>query len=282
MAAMHRRDLLLAAAACVLPATGLAGTPPLPRVAAVPGGVARVDLGRADVPPLAETDGQRVLVAPSPAGWVALVGIDLELRPGATVPLRVTDAADARELTIRVQPRQYAVQRLTVAPQHVQLSPDDLARHERERAHLQRVLRHWSEPLPATLRLLEPAAGRRSSPFGLRRVFNGQPRRPHNGIDIAAPAGTPVKAAAAGTVIDTGEYFFNGRTVIVDHGQGLLTLYCHLDAIGADPGARLAAGAPLGAVGATGRATGPHLHFSVYLNATAVDPALFLPQPKAG
>ena len=283
IAAMQRRAVLLALPALALPAWGKpanAGT--LPRIAAVPGGVARVDLGPAAAAPQVTVDGRRALVMRDGANWLALVGIGLQTQPGTTVPVQVADAEGSRELVVRVQPKQYATQHLKVPPKHVQLSPEDLARHEREREHLQAVLQHWSEAPPSTLRLRTPAPGRRSSSFGLRRVFNGEARNPHGGMDIAAPTGTRVVAAAGGEVIDTGDYFFNGNTVIVDHGQGFLSLYCHLDRIGTAAGARLAAGEALGTVGATGRVTGPHLHFSVYLNTAAVDPALFLPAVQAG
>jgi hypothetical protein len=280
---MNRRAFLLALSACAAPVSGKTSPPvPLPRLAAVPGGVARVELGTADAPPQATVDGRRVLVVPAAGGWSALVGIGLQVKAGTTIAVQVVDAAGSREVALRVQPKQYAVQQLTVAPRHVQLSPEDLARHERERDHLASVLQRFTDAPPATLRLRTPTAGPRSSSFGLRRVFNGEARNPHSGMDIAAAVGTPVVAAGSGEVIDTGDYFFNGRTVIVDHGQGFLTLYCHLDEIGAVSGARLAAGDRLGTVGATGRVTGPHLHFSVYLNATAVDPALFLPPVKSG
>jgi murein DD-endopeptidase MepM/ murein hydrolase activator NlpD len=253
-------------------------------VVAYPGGVARVPLGAADPAPQAWLGDDRVLVLRERERWLAVAGIALAVKPGSTLSLRVARADGAGgevRHAIRIKPKAYAEQRLKVAPGMVDLSPDDLARHERERAHLAQVIRTFSNAAPASLVLHQPVPGRRSSSFGLRRVFNGQARSPHNGMDIAAPDGTPVAAAASGRVLDVGDYYFAGRTVILDHGQGLLTLYAHLSAIGVEAGQAVEAGAPIGQVGATGRVTGAHLHFTVYLNGAAVDPALFLPPEAA-
>lgn len=261
-------------AACLfgLPAMALE----LPQHRSVPGGVAIIDLGASAEPPQVTLDAVPVLVVGDPARWTAVVGVALGAEPGTRhVAVRRAGEAEIR-IPFVIEPVRYAEQRLRVAPGKVDLSAEDLARYERERAHLVEVVATRSEAIPESLRLRQPTAGQRSSSFGLRRVFNGQARNPHSGMDIAAATGAPVVAAAAGRVIDTGDYFFNGNTVWLDHGSGLLTMYCHLDAIAVKPGDVVAAGDRIGSVGATGRVTGPHLHWSVSLNRAMVDPALFL------
>ncbi len=248
----------------------------LPTQRLAPGGVARLALGTSEHAPKVRFNGVPVLVVHDGAQWHAVVGLALSQTPGSASVVVQREGQAPTRLPLQVAPFAYAEQRLKVAPGHVDLSAPDLARHERERAHLAQVMATFSDTVPASLQLAPPTAGVRSSSFGLRRVFNGQSRNPHSGMDIAAVQGTPVVAAAAGRVIDTGDYFFNGNTVWLDHGSGLLTLYCHLSRIGVKVGDQVDAGATIGQVGATGRATGPHLHWSVSLNRAMVDPALFL------
>lgn len=223
------------------------------------------------------------MVVGSSAQWTAVVGLSLSAKAGPAA-LAVRRAGKTEEqLAFVIEPHRYAEQRLKVAPGKVDLSPKDLARYQVERKHQLKVIATFSELPPAVLQLLQPTPGPRSSSFGLRRVFNGQARSPHSGMDIAAPLGTPVVAAGAGRVIDVADYFFNGKTVWLDHGAGLLTMYCHLDTVAVKQGDVLASGAALGTVGASGRVTGPHLHWSVSLNRAMVDPALFLdPADAAG
>lgn len=260
-----------------------AGTSPAPRKVwlplspvsrPVPGGVAVLPLGPARARPPVFWKDVPVLVIGSPPGWYAVVGVPLLLAQDHMI-LKV-GPEPVREIRVDIQPYQYAEQHLRVAPGKVKLSREALTRHLRERQRSVRVMATVSKPLPVTMRLAQPVPGVRSSSFGLRRFFNGEARNPHGGMDIAAPVGTPVKAAAPGVVIDTGDYFFNGNTVWLDHGGGMLTMYCHLDRIRARVGQRLKTGDVLGTVGKTGRVTGPHLHWSVCLNRTMVDPALFL------
>jgi murein DD-endopeptidase MepM/ murein hydrolase activator NlpD len=248
----------------------------LPKARATPGGIARVGLGASTQAPQVSFNGVPVWVTQEGGQWTALVGIPLSAAPG-TLSLKVKRQGSSETLlSFQIKPFRYAEQRLKVAPGHVDLSADDTARYERERVRLAQVMATFSEGQPEASPLLQPSSGRRSSSFGLRRVFNGQSRSPHSGMDIAAAQGAPVLAAASGVVIDTGDYFFNGNTVWLDHGSGLLTMYCHLSEIDVKAGERVSAGSLIGKVGSTGRATGPHLHWSVSLNRAMVDPALFL------
>jgi len=248
-----------------------------PHASQVPGGVARLSLGPSAMRPQAFAGEVPVLVVGDPIEWTALVGIPLAAEPGeAGITVRAEGKSE-RQVAYTVSPKQYREQRLTVAPRTVDLSPEDEARYVKERDHLSGVMATLSDMRPdAALQMRVPVPGRRSSSFGLRRVFNGQSRNPHSGMDIAAGTGTPVLAPLPGKVIDRGDYFFNGGTVWMDHGGGLLTMYCHLSRVDVKVGDVLKTGEALAAVGATGRVTGPHLHWSVMLNRAMVDPALFI------
>jgi murein DD-endopeptidase MepM/ murein hydrolase activator NlpD len=278
---MQRRAFLLLLAPVLLLARVALATPSGP-ITAVPGGVARLSLGTAQQSPKAFLDGRRLLVRSEGREWVALVGVPLAAKPKSKLSVEVIHALGEREvLPIRVVDKKYLTQHITVAPDQADLPPEQIARYEQQRAHLQQVLRTFTERNPASLALLQPVEGRRSGNFGFRRIVNGKPRSPHGGLDIAAPAGTPIVATGSGQVLDVGDYLFLGQTVILDHGQGLLSLYAHLSAIDVTAGQIVGLGQAIGKVGATGRTTGPHLHFSVYLNAASVDPAIFLPTDPA-
>jgi len=251
----------------------------LPRANPVPGGIAVVPLGVESMqPPSVYYGDKRVMVAPDTDKhnhWLAVTGINLGAKPG-THQLTVTTENDRLSVSFDVQDKKYETQHLTIKNKRkVNPYKKDLTRIKKEKTTITKALAHWSDSETINTDFVLPVTGRLSSPFGLRRVFNKQPRKPHSGIDIAAPLGTPIVSPSPGTVITTGEYFFNGNTVFIDHGQGLITMYCHMSKIDVKPGQAVKKGEQIGAIGKTGRVTGPHLHWGVSLNDVRVDPALF-------
>ena len=270
-----RQPLAALLFSCVLPGIALA----LPTASNVPGGVALIGLGATastEAPPRAWLGEQQVLVAAENGQWTAVVGLALDLQPG-THELRVSTGNSQKALHFEVGSKHYPEQRITLKDSSkVQLSPADEERAVREIETIQALKRHWRDADDSNSNFILPAQGRLASRFGLRRVFNGEPRAPHSGLDVAVPRGTPIKAAAQGKILATGDYFFNGKTVFIDHGNGLITMYCHLDRIDVQSGDQVMQGQRVGLAGSTGRSSGPHLHWSVVLNGPMVDPELFL------
>ena len=249
----------------------------LPRAEPVAGGIALIDVGStSDARPEVSYNARRIAVLEADGRWVAVVGIPLSTAPGVQ-QIAWQDCDGDRSARFEVLAKARGEQRITLAnDKMVNPGPEELARIERETPRIRKALDQFSEPGAVVTGFGLPVRAPQSSPFGLRRWFNGEERRPHAGLDLAATEGTPIAAPAPGVVIDVGDFYFNGNTVFIDHGQGLVTMYNHLSRIDALPGQRLAAGAVIGAVGATGRVTAAHLHFGVTLNGTSVDPTLFL------
>jgi len=239
----------------------------------VPGGVAVLDLGDGPAAPQAHYQGKPVLVVKEEGKrWIAIVGIPLTVKPG-----QQQIEANGQVLSFQVGAKHYREQRITLKnKEQVNPSPANLKRIERELTEQTHAYRQFSARQPSNLLFDKPVNGPLSSPFGLRRFFNGEERNPHSGLDFAVGAGTPIKAPAAGKVTLIGDYFFNGKTVFVDHGQGLISMFCHLSKVDVELGQELPRGGVVGKVGATGRATGPHMHWNVSLNDARVDPAIFI------
>ena len=284
---MRRRTFLIGGALLGLATPAAAVTegpvrvtvaPPSPQ----PGDVVLLQISGGPPDVRADWDGRPLALFPTAHGVAALIGIDLDVRPGP-IGWRVTRPSVAKNGgalatgAVTVRARTFPTQPLTLPKGMVDLDAPTLARVETEREELKAALaagaaeRLWRGPFRIPVDGGQPTGG-----FGLRRLLNGQPRSPHTGYDWAAPAGTPVLAANAGRAALVAEHFFAGRNVVLDHGLGLFTLYFHLTEARVAPGESVSAGQVIGTVGATGRVTGPHLHFAVLLNGARVDPEALL------
>jgi murein DD-endopeptidase MepM/ murein hydrolase activator NlpD len=238
-----------------------------------PGDVARIDVtGNADEPIVGSALGREVVFhfAASDGSWRALVGVDLETKPGE-YELRISSGTRAAVRTLQVAPKQFRTRRLRVPGGFVNPPAEVLEQIASDRAALEEALalvsaRRWSGPF------VLPVDGRPSSNFGTRSYYNGEARAPHAGVDFAAAIGTPIRAANHGQVALAGPMYFTGETVVIDYGDRLFSIFAHLSEVHVKAGDTVEPGTIVGLVGATGRVTGPHLHWSVRLNEARVDP----------
>ena len=212
--------------------------------------------------------------------YQALIGIPLLTQSG-TKQIKIIEAGQTYYQDFLINNHQYQSQYITFTgkkKKYIKPSLSEIKRINRERKILTQARTTMSGQLLGNGLFSLPATGVISSPFGLKRYYNNQAKRPHTGIDYAADIGTPVNAPAGGKVILVGDFFYNGKAVFLDHGQGLISVFIHLSKIIAQQGQVLKRGDLLGEVGQTGRATGHHLHWTVYLNTTAINPDLLLGQ----
>ncbi len=219
--------------------------------------------------------GKTIVVKTKEGGAWAIVAADLESEPG-TYYIIFKRGEKKISTSVRIVSGEFGTDRMTLPPEMVEFDKKTLARIKREKHMLDAIraesspVRLWSGPF------ILPLKGRISGAFGQRRILNGSPRTPHGGLDIAAPAGKPVAAAGGGRVAYVGTFFFYGNFILVDHGLGLFTLYAHMSSTLVKKGDMVKAGQAIGLVGATGRATGPHLHFAVTIGRARVSPLGFI------
>ena len=210
-------------------------------------------------------------------GDIAIVAIPLFTASGEYEVQLVYDDGRTENVAIKVLDRDYPEERITVTDQeHVTPSAITLERVREEAARMRAAYELFTPQPINLLPIIQPVEGRNSGVFGSRRFFNDQPRNPHSGIDWAAPTGTPIKNPSPGTVAVVGDFFFNGKTVLIDHGGGFISMMCHMSEILVTEGQRIGRGEVIGNVGTTGRSTGPHLHWTVSLNGVRTDPAVFM------
>lgn len=251
-----------------------------PKINPVPGGIAIINLPSNFTPRSKVYFGKkRVLVRKENKTWQALVGLPLKIKKGIHKIEIKNNKEKKKYLEFSVQDKDYETRHITITNKRM-VSPTkkDIKRHYKEKPLIVAALKKWTNNDAIQTNFILPVEGRFSSIFGLKRIYNKQKRiRRHTGLDIAAPQGTNIISPAKGTVIRTGAYFFTGNTVFIDHGQGLITMYSHLNKTHVKAGQKLKQGENIGTVGMTGRVSGPHLHWVVSLNNTKVDPKLFIP-----
>jgi murein DD-endopeptidase MepM/ murein hydrolase activator NlpD len=244
----------------------------------IPGGVAVVDFSTNHANPKAFYSRVPVYVQKiENTHWQALIGIPLLVKTGEK-QLEIRDFS-TRKIKFKIEDFAYQEQHITLSGKKKKYLNPTLKytdRIKRERPILSAARKTFSPKIDENKNFIRPVAGVITSPFGLKRFYNGQSRRPHTGLDYAGKTGSAIKAAGAGKVIISDDFFFNGNAVFIDHGQGLISVYIHLNERSVEVGQWLKRGDIIGTIGQTGRATGPHLHFGIYLNQTVINPNILI------
>lgn len=246
-----------------------------------PGGIAIINVLPSNLPkPYVSYQSSPVALVKGQQNWLAIVGISLGAKQGSHKIKIKEQSGRTHVKSFRVKSHKYKTQRLTIKNKN-KVNPNKKSSKRIEREYLikQKLKKTFTSGQPK-LNFMRPVSGRDSGRFGLRRILNNQKRNPHSGMDIAAPEGRKIKAAESGRVIFVGDLFFTGKVVYIDHGNGLLSLYAHLSKTHVKEGQQVKRGDVIARVGKTGRVTGAHLHWTVYLNGNAVDPALFISSNK--
>jgi murein DD-endopeptidase MepM/ murein hydrolase activator NlpD len=208
--------------------------------------------------------------------YEGLLGIDMDTKPEKYgirfIAMGGSGQVDSKTISIKVEKAEFAVQKITLPRSMVELDPKTLERANRESKRLKELFQKFGNERTWKGSFIRPVEGELSGAFGTRRIINGQPKSPHTGVDLRAEEGTPVRASNNGRVALVDDLFFSGKSVILDHGWGLYSMYFHLSETRVREGDRIYKGAELGQVGSTGRSTGPHLHWGIILNGARVDP----------
>lgn len=253
-----------------------------PKNAPFPGGVVVKEV-ESSVPPKAYMGKRQLMVLPSEKKerYLVVAGIGLNQKVDTPCTITLEEGKEKRSYSIGLKEKAYQKQYITIKDKR-KVSPKkmDMKRINDESHRSRQALARFSPQKFRSLSMIRPVDVNISDDFGKRRFFNNKPRRPHSGVDMAAPVGTPIVAPLAGQVVEIGEFFFNGNVIFIDHGLGLVSMYCHMHKFDVKKGQILKQGEKIGEVGATGRVTGPHLHWGVSLNGAMVDPRLFFATAK--
>lgn len=259
----------------------------LPADEPVPGGIVKIDLNLERDSRFPEPEvyfqGNKVLVYTHNDNYYALVGIPLNAKPGE-YKVQYTDYLGFDKFrTFEVKSKKYKISKITIKNKNM-VNPDSKTQRRiaNDTKKIKQAASEYSGSILDKLTFKQPVRGIPTTSFGAKRIINGQHKNPHSGMDIAAAKSTPVVAAAKGNVILADNFYLSGNMVAIDHGHGLITMYAHLSEILVKVGDSVDVSEKIGRVGSTGRVTGPHLHWTVKLNQTSVNPALFLESIKPG